>query len=119
MPKSQLPLAKARWAGGDHTWDTDRKPTVLALELYPEASAACEHASLLAPDFAYPSTQGGRLHPRVGGTQQQQEILMCAFLFLGFRPQNANVSGPSSDRTWSVIVAWALPLGNPQPSPPC
>lgn len=62
--------------GGAHTWDTDRKPAVLALELYLEASAACAHTrslSHLALDFAYPAPREDvSIHE-----QGEQEMLMC------------------------------------------
>lgn len=80
----------------------------------PSGSRAAGEGAAAAPSSlgsAFPAPRED-VSPRVrAGGAGQQEILVCVFLFLGFRPQSRTGSGSRGDRTRPVIVAWALPWG--------
>lgn len=77
------------------------------------AGGRCRRRSLLA-GLGFPAPRED-VSPRArAGGAGQQEILVCVFLFLGFRPQSRTGSGSRGDRTRPVIVAWALRWGPPR-----
>lgn len=83
------------------------------LERYLEASAPCDPPcalALLPLDFAYPSTQGGCLHPQAGegwaaGNPDARPSSWPSGLRTELRPR--------SDRTPSVIMLVPCPWGDP------
>lgn len=108
-----MPEAQPRpWPRPDGLCMGQNRAAVLALELGLEASATRDRPRTLsfrARDFACASTQGGGLRPGAGvgsaaGNSDMRPSSWPSGLAL-------NVGRPRSDRTQSVIVTWALPLG--------